>query len=344
MRAWLIGSLLAALANGAAQAADFSTLRGEIADAAPSAAQPSPFTVGVRYWYSTGRHDYSFNGSIGTVLIGGTIYRLGNPTSELTYADIPAHTGEVFGRYTDAETGLVIKGYVGGGGFADGGTMNDRDWVEGQRLFSNTNSSLKASNLRYLTLDIGWGADYLTFGNLQFLPFLGYGHWHDGVGTWGLTQLPDDFGGAAYGTPAGTVFFTNNQKVGGYVASWHMVRLGAEGTLSITPQLTITVDGAFVPYAQGNGDDSHLLRQDELGSKPNVFLRGHGWGGQVDALVHYQVTNNFSVGIGGRYWYIDASSGYKTDRIDNLFGGPRLPLTTFTTERYGLLAEAAYKF
>jgi hypothetical protein len=122
-----------------------------------------------------------------------------------------------------------------------------------------------------------------------------------------------------------------------------MVRLGVEATVTILPQLTLTVDAALVPYAQGRGDDSHLLRQNELGSAPNTFLRGHGWGRQVDAMLHYQVTSNFTLGVGGRYWYIDGSSGYKTDRVNNLFG-QRLPLTSFSSERYGALAEAAYRF
>ena len=55
-----------------------------------------------------------------------------------------------------------MKGYAGGGGFMNGGKMNDRDWFVGQRLFSNTDSSLKSSDLRYATLDLGWGAEYLT--------------------------------------------------------------------------------------------------------------------------------------------------------------------------------------
>jgi hypothetical protein len=151
MRAWLIASLLFGLEIGGAEAADFSTLRGELSDAAPSAAGASPYTLGLRYWYSTGRHDYAFNASI----VDAT---LGNPTSELTYSNIPAHTAELFGRYVDAETGLVAKGYLGGGGFVDGGKMNDRDWFAGQQLFSNTDSTLKNSSLRYVTLDIGWGA------------------------------------------------------------------------------------------------------------------------------------------------------------------------------------------
>jgi hypothetical protein len=335
MRPWLIAGVLAALSIHA-QAADFSALRGEVQEAPSLAGQPSTITLGARYWYSIGRHDYAHNAS-------GFDPLLGNPTSELIYSNIPAHTGEIFARYDDAETGLVAKGFAGGGGFADGGTMNDRDWLVGQKLFSNTDSILKNSDLRYATIDIGWGAEYLTFGQLQFLPFVGYGYWHDGVGVWGLTQMPDDFGGAFYGTPPGTVLLTPNQKVAAFVASWNMVRLGAQASLKLTPQFSLTVDAAFVPYAQGEGNDSHLLRQDELGTKPNVLVRGHGWGAQIDAMAHYQVTSNFTVGVGGRYWYIDGSSGTNTNAIDNVFG-VRFPLVRFTSERYGVLAEAAYRF
>jgi hypothetical protein len=338
MRAWLIASLFFGLGVGTARAADFETLRGEIADQVQQSTVSPSITLGLRYWYSIGRHDYAHNASV----LDPT---LGNPTSELIYTNVPAHTAEVFGRYHDDETGLVVKGSFGAGGLADGGTMNDRDWFVGQRLFSNTDSSLKSSDLRYATLDLGWGAEYLTFGRLQFLPFIGYGHWHDGVSTWGLTFLPDDFGGAFAAAPPGTTLFSTHQKVGDFVASWQMLRLGAEATFTILPQVVLTVDAALVPYAQGNGDDSHLLRQDELGPKPNVLIRGHGWGGQVDAMLHYQATDALSIGLGGRYWYIDGSSGTNTDRFDNVNRtGIRFPLVRFTSERYGALAEAAYKF
>jgi hypothetical protein len=335
MRAFTIASFCVALAASEACAADFSALRGALTDPAPAPAAPSPFTVGLRYWYSLGRQDYAHDASLVSPI-------LGNPTSELIYTYIPAHSAEIFARYNDAETGLVVKGYLGGGGFADGGTMNDRDWFVGQKLFSNTDSSLKKSDLRYASLDIGWGAEYLTFGRLQFLPFIGYGYWHDGVGIWGLTELPDDFGGAVVGVPPGTVLFTTSQKVGAYTATWNMARLGVEASFAFTSQLGLTVDAAFVPYGQGNGDDSHLLRQDQLGPKPNVLNRGHGYGTQIDAMVHYQVNDALSVGIGGRYWYIDAS-GTNGSRIDRDLG-TRFPLVRFTSERFGALAEAAYRF
>jgi hypothetical protein len=332
----VIASFLFGLAVGAAQAADFSTLRGEITDPPPEATTQSGLSVGLRYWYSVGRHDYAHDASMFDPTVG-------NPTSELLYKNIPAHAGELFARYSDDETGLVVKGFAGGGGFADGGTMNDRDWFIGQRLFSNTDSSLKNSNLRYATIDFGGGAEYLTFGRLQVLPFIGYGYWRDAVGSWGLTFLPDDFGGAFAAAPPGTVLFSNRQKVGDYVASWNMARVGAEATVSILPQLTLTVDGAILPYVQGSGDDSHLLRQDQLGAKPNVFIRGHGWGAQVDAMLRYQVSSNFSLGVGGRYWYVEAPNGTNTNRTLSDFG-ISFPLTRFSSERYGLLADAAYKF
>jgi hypothetical protein len=336
MRAFVIASLLLGLATGPGKAADFSALRGVISDPGPAPSAPSPFTIGLRYWYSIGRHDYAHNASQFDPTVG-------NPTSELIYTDVPAHTGELFARYDDVETGLVAKGYLGGGGFADGGTMNDRDWFVGQQLFSNTNSSLKNSNLRYATLDVGWGAEYLTFGRLQFLPFIGYGYWRDGVGIWGLTFLPDDFGGAFAAAPPGTTLFSTRQKVGDFVATWNAARLGAEATVSILPQLTLTVDAALLPYAYGTGDDSHLLRQDQLGAKPNVLIHGHGWGAQIDAMARYEVTSNFTLGVGGRYWYVDGSNGTNTNRTLGDFG-IHFPLVRFTSERYGLLAEGAYKF
>ncbi|MBV9590627.1 MAG: hypothetical protein JO310_13595 [Hyphomicrobiales bacterium] len=335
MRACLLVGLFALFGMGEALAADFSALRGAIEDVTTPLAQPSPFIIGARYWYSTGRHDYAFNASVSDP-------SLGNPTSELIYTGVTAQSLEVYGRYSDDETGFVIKGYAGGG-FASGGTMNDRDWFAGQQLFSNTDSTLKNTDLRYVTMDVGWGADYFTYGNMRFLPFIGYGYWRDEVGIWGLRFLPDDFGGFFAAAPPGTVLFSTSQKVGGYIASWNMVRLGVEATVTILPQLSLTVDAAAIPYAQGEGNDSHLLRQDQLGFKPNVFLRGHGWGGQVDALLRYAVTDRLTLGAGWRYWYVDGSSGYKTDRFDRLFG-QRLPLTDFTSERYGALVEASYKF
>ncbi|SDR25374.1 hypothetical protein SAMN05444161_2402 [Rhizobiales bacterium GAS191] len=336
MRGWLIGSVLAALAGGAAQGADMTALRGEISEPPPETSALPAYTLGARYWYSSGRHDYAFDAS-------GVDPTLGNPTSELSYKNIPGQSLELYGRYDDIESGLVVKAYAGGGGFMSGGKMNDRDWFVGQDLVSNTSSSLKNTNLRYGTVDIGWGAQYLTYGSLKVLPFIGYGYWHDGVGIWGLRFLPEDFGAGFAAAPPGTVLFGNGQKVGDYTASWNMVRIGAEGTVTILPQLTLTVDAALVPYAQGKGDDSHLLRQDQLGSRPNVFLRGHGWGGQVDAMLRYAVTESFSLGVGGRYWYLDGSNGFKTDRMARLFG-ERLPLTTYLSERHGVLAEALYRF
>ena len=144
---------------------------------------------------------------------------------------------------------------------------------------------LKNTSLRYATVDIGWGVQYLTFANISILPFVGYGYWHNGVGIWGLRFLPEDFSAGFATAPPGTALFSKSEKVGDYKASWKMVRIGAEGTWTIVPQLTLTVDAALVPYAQGEGNDSHLLRQDELGLAPNVFLRGHGWGGQADAML-----------------------------------------------------------
>ena len=47
------------------------------------AGSPVPsYTLGLRYWFSNGRHDYAFNAS-------GADPLFGNPTSELSYKNIP---------------------------------------------------------------------------------------------------------------------------------------------------------------------------------------------------------------------------------------------------------------
>jgi len=82
MRGWLIGGAFAALAVGAAQGADLTALRGEISEPPPDGSPVPSYTLGLRYWFSNGRHDDAFNAS-------GADPLFGNPTSELSYKNIP---------------------------------------------------------------------------------------------------------------------------------------------------------------------------------------------------------------------------------------------------------------
>jgi hypothetical protein len=111
------------------------------------------------------------------------------------------------------------------------------------------------------------------------------------------------------------------------------LRVGLSTQTMLTPQLKLTGDIAYLPYVKFSGVDNHWLRAlviDESGT---------GRGVQLEAILSYYVTPQFSLGAGARYWAMwtrdgsDAFNGVPTNRTD-----------TFRYERYGVLLQAAYKF
>jgi hypothetical protein len=60
---------------------------------------------------------------------------------------------------------------------------------------------------------------------------------------------------------------------------------------------------------------------------------GSGNGVQVEALLSYQLTNVFNVGIGGRWWHYNTAA---TDSFDQLL--------KYTTDRYGGFVQGSVKF
>jgi hypothetical protein len=119
---------------------------------------------------------------------------------------------------------------------------------------------------------------------------------------------------------------------------------------ALIPRLNLTVDAAVLPYVSMTGIDNHWLRP-EINPLPQA---GHGWGYQLEGILAYDVTSNFSVGVGGRYWFAETRSG-TTQFPQQCFIFPEfvpcgfatsLPPspTKFTTERYGGFLQASYKF
>ncbi len=59
----------------------------------------------------------------------------------------------------------------------------------------------------------------------------------------------------------------------------------------------------------------------------------------------YQVSDKISVGLGGRYWYMQAHGGADLEKV--IVGLPYAPATqplNFSTSRYGAFAQGAYRF
>jgi hypothetical protein len=62
---------------------------------------------------------------------------------------------------------------------------------------------------------------------------------------------------------------------------------------------------------------------------------------QLEGILSYLVTDQFSLGVGGRYWAMWTTKDAITE-----FGGAPCPCQTLPakTDRYGVFVQAAYRF
>jgi hypothetical protein len=78
-----------------------------------------------------------------------------------------------------------------------------------------------------------------------------------------------------------------------------------------------------------------------VGTDPEL---GGGTGVQIETPLSYQLTDCFTLGLGGRYWYLQTRGGSKLESM--IVDFPVAPLAqqlNFTTRRYGGFAEASYR-
>lgn len=278
--------------------------------------------VGGRYFYSTGK--------MGITL--GDPFVVGQINSQLTYANMQSNAGEGFARI-DHSSGFFLKGFLGAGNIF-GGKLHDEDFPPGVPVYSNTVSTISDSRLWYGTVDLGWNPWQTPNSKIGF--FVGYNHFYEQANAFGCSQI-GAFGICLPGDVApGTLVITQTEN-------WDGVRLGVNGVFALIPRLNLTVDAAVLPYVSMTGIDNHWLRPD-INPLPQA---GHGWGYQLEGILAYDVTQNFSVGVGGRYWYATTTSG-TTQFPSGFCGGLCVELppspTKFTTERYGGFLQASYKF
>jgi hypothetical protein len=99
-------------------------------------------------------------------------------------------------------------------------------------------------------------------------------------------------------------------------------------------RVRLSLEGAYLPVVALDGVDRHWRRPDinpsaESGRGDGVFLEG---------IVSYDVTPSVSVGVGGRYWRMQADKAQTT-------GFPFAPPSPmkFATERYGGFVQLSYK-
>jgi hypothetical protein len=292
-----------------------------VASAAAAQERPAAFRgeLGVRYWYSTGIHKHSHSAQ-------GQFPNLGNPTSVLTYENLDAHAGEVYGRQNFGGS-WFLKGNVGGGRIITG-SFDDEDYHAGQQKFSDTTSSVPEGWLWYFSLDVGRYQSLRTKYGSRLSGFIGYAQWTEYVDAYGATYTVDTEGPGAP-IPRGVRVISNK-------ATWRAVRLGLAADLGLSSRTKLAIEAAFIPYGTVRNEDSHYLRADpgDLGQTPNIVITGYGRGMQFETVLRHEIAPRLDFSIGWRYWYMKATHGERT--LPNFPEFDPLPLVELYSKRFGV--------
>src|SRR5262245_4777347 len=304
-------------------------------------AAPSPwqFEAGVRAFFSTGKHEWDHQ-----------IPGVANPASRLTWDDLHAVGPEGYFRL-DHRIGFFAKGYIGGAHLGSG-KLTDEDFPPVPGGFSNTLSDQHGGSMHYYTFDAGWtfydSTTYRRAYSMKDTPalapgfklgvFTGVNVWRESVRAFGCTQTAGNPLICAVPIPTSTEVIDED-------ISWTSWRVGLTGTAVLNRWVSLTLEGAWVPRARSTDDDSHLLRTCPvgppgcLGPAPNIRLSGDGSGFQLEGIANFQLTDQFGLGVGARYWKLESSG-------DITFGTPplaNLPLNHLDSSRYGVFAQGSFK-
>jgi hypothetical protein len=283
---------------------------------APALAAAPRGELGLRYWLSTGETKNSHNAQVLSPTAG-------NPTSVLTYENLDAHVLEAHTRLRFGGN-WFLKGNLGLGR-VNTGSFDDEDYLAGQVKFLDTTSSVTEGRISYFTLDVGRYEWSSQSGRTTFGAFVGFSQWTEDVDAYGIRTTVDLLG--IGGDEPDSLLVISNK------ARWRSLRVGLAADLALATRTRLAIDVAFIPYAKLRNEDSHHLRAD-LGPVPNIIHEGEGRGVQFDAEVRHELYRRTELGIGFRYWYLDATKG--TRKLPNRPDVPDLPLVEFYSKRTGL--------
>ncbi|HLL27601.1 MAG TPA: outer membrane protein [Xanthobacteraceae bacterium] len=289
--------------------------------------------IGTRYLYGWGRFQKNF----------GLDPPFGFPpntlVSRLTYDNMLTNSGELFARF-DAPNNFMLKGFAGAGE-GKTGHMNDEDMGVGGVFmrYSNTIADPVTDRLRYLTIDAGY--DWLKGSGYRVASFVGFNRFNSHMEAFGCAPIV----AVNCIPPAPNTGHANITEFD----RWDAVRLGTAAEVMILPQLKLTAEAAYLPYVSFKGVDHHYF-----GNTSDVYKvfpsGGHGRGVQLESVVSYEVTERFSIGIGGRYWAMWTTKGSWDCEFTGVPGGcgpPPPPPPKFyraEVEQAAAFVQASYKF
>lgn len=274
------------------------------------------FEVGSRLFISSGL-DGAPQPLLNTSTRGNTL------ASRLTFSGLTAASGETFATL-EHSTGLFLKGYIGAGSIA-AGQLNDEDFPAGG-AYSNTLSQ-SSGNLSYATADLGY--DFLKSTNGQVGIFAGYNYYAQNIYAYNCSQLA----GASVCVPSSDL-----QNFPGISESdyFNSLRLGLSTEFSLSGRLSLVSEVAYVPHVHFTGEDIHNARE-LIGPESST----DGDGAMLEAILEYQLSHYWRIGVGGRYWMWNMRDGSVMFDFLGQTGSIEVP-GRFTTQRYGGFVQLSY--
>jgi hypothetical protein len=288
----------------------------------PIVAAPPPVPqweaeIGGRYFFGSGQTRLQ--------LFGG--FPSGQLNSQLTYSNLTANAGEIFGR-VEHLSGFFVKGYLGGTAL-NSGNLKDEDFLPTiLGGYSSTNSDQHGGSLKYATADFGW--DWRS-KDLRLGFFAGYLYYSQRLNAYGCTQTASNPFICEPPIPNSVLGITDD-------ATWNAMRFGATAQWRFGHGLSLTTEVAWLPVGILSASDFHWLRTDLIKPIPENGAAFDQF--QLEALLNYQFSPNFSAGVGARYWQIGTTSA----QADFLGGSAGAQAINFRTETWGGFVQASYKF
>ena len=122
---------------------------------------------------------------------------------------------------------------------------------------------------------------------------------------------------------------------------WNSIRLGLAAQLTLPAGFSVRAEAAWLPYMSFNGGNDHWLRepQDFSGTIPESGSGSNGF--QAEGELNYALSSNFDIGVGGRYWAMNAK-GHMSFQNVSADGGSQV--ATFQTQRTQAFVQSAYHF
>lgn len=291
--------------------------------------------VGMHYWRGLNNTKYNYYSTSAT---------RGNPAATLTWKDAPSDNIELF-AISSVGSDYFIKGNVGFGVSSQkSGSLTNVDYNAGQITFSDTTSS--ATNSRNGSAGIEFGR-IMRLNEMVLKPSVGYYYSRSLLDSYGLYLNPVGDGSfyAANGVAAGQTVRNSDFLGISYETIVKSPKLGLGATFKVGGSTSITLEGAYYPFADITLFDYHRSSDKVQNGEPNGVSNGRGSGYGFDLFVNHMASQRLTLLTGIKF-----SSFTLSDRdmaFNNVAGGwsiNRNGLKSLDIQQLGFTFGAKYSF